>query len=266
MNFRIVSVLCLATAVVGRQEHGYIFLHGLGGGGGALGCAFMQAGLGLSSDDVRLECPEAECNAHTLLPPTWVEYFYPDSNIACVPSWFNFNLMPTLAVVSTSPGSDQEQLRGAANIVEELIEDMIADGIPSENIVLSGASQGGALTLYEAAHSKYKLGAFIPIVTWFPNLVVDPPTISDTVNADTPILHMNGAADPIVTLVAGYATEDVMRTVFSDYELKNIPLTTHTTTINPPTFLIMRQWLLDHNLLGIECLVPLPLTGCALTG
>jgi predicted esterase len=56
--------------------------------------------------------------------------------------------------------------------VEEEIKKMIQEGIPSENIVLVGVSQGGALTLYTALHTQYKLGGFIAIIAWLPLLKV----------------------------------------------------------------------------------------------
>ena len=51
----------------------------------------------------------------------------------------------------------------------EEIEDLIINHyVPSENIVVAGASQGGVLTIWCALYCKRKLGGFLPIVTWLP--------------------------------------------------------------------------------------------------
>ena len=73
-------------------------------------------------------------------------------------------------------GESKEDLEEALATIEGVIEELVEEGIPSENIVLSGASQGGVLTVYTALHSKHKLGGFMPIVTWFPLLKVEPPS------------------------------------------------------------------------------------------
>jgi len=51
-------------------------------------------------------------------------------------------------------------------IEKEEIEYLINQkGICPENIVISGMSQGGALTIWMALFSKYKIGGFIPMIT-----------------------------------------------------------------------------------------------------
>ena len=124
-------------------------------------------------------------------------------------------MMPAVSVLSPIPGESKDDLDAALLLVEDEIRDLIAEGVPSRNIVVSGLSQGGALTLYTAIHTKYKLGGFIPIVTWLPLRKVEPLTSLPTpVNRDTPILHMNGMADMIVPLwPAGKKTEKAMKEV-----------------------------------------------------
>jgi predicted esterase len=143
--------------------------------------------------------------------------------------------MPGLSVVSPIAGESKEELERAMKWVEEEIEKMIEEGIPSENIVLSGASQGGSLTLYTALHTKYKIGGFIPLVAWQPLLKIEPPASLPTpINKDTPIFHMNGKLDPIVPLICGWKTSAAFKQVFSNYNLETV-VGTHLTSINPFT-------------------------------
>ena len=63
-----------------------------------------------------------------------------------VTSWFNFWLMPGASVLSPVAAESKVDLEEALATIEEVIEELMEEGIPSENIVLSGASQGGVLT------------------------------------------------------------------------------------------------------------------------
>ena len=190
---------------------GLIILHGLGTDMGSenIAQAFLGShmlGLGLSSDTI-VKCPSADKKPVGVLPPTFIP------GLEFARSWFNFWMMPAVSVLSPIPGESKDDLDAALLLVEDEIRDLIAEGVPSRNIVVSGLSQGGALTLYTAIHTKYKLGGFIPIVTWLPLRKVEPLTSLPTpVNRDTPILHMNGMADMIVPLwPAGKKTEKAMK-------------------------------------------------------
>jgi len=252
MKLPVVCTLLLACFSVEEtqagKKHGLIILHGLGGGLGPTFCAAMTTGLLINTDEVRVECPEAECRSHSLLPPTWISELLPSSG-ACVPSWFDFKLMPGAAVLIHGHHSNRKQLNESSYLVDDIIQDMVDDGIPSENIVVTGPSQGGALALYHAVHSKFELGAFVPLIAWYPNLVSDPPIRFRPVNHEVPILNLLGAIDPIVPPVpAGSETRRVMEEVFPNYEQMDIPLTSH--IITPVTFAKMVQFFKDHGLLS----------------
>ena len=163
--------------------------------------------------------------------------------LAGIRSWFDFNQLPYKLVRGEGFESKQD-LENSLSLVEVEIEKMIQEGIPSENIVLSGMSQGGALTLYTALHTKYKIGGFLPMVTWLPLLGSEPPVSLPTpINKDTPIFHMNGNIDVIVPKVCGRATATAMEPVFTNYEQKNV-LGTHLTTLgNPLNFPKIHCWL-----------------------
>ena len=224
------------------NKAGLILLHGLGVSMGPdeLCSAFARGGLGLSRDTI-VRCPKAERRPVGILPPTLVP------GLQFARSWFNFWLMPGPSVLSSRPGEDRDELMAALRVVEGEIEYLMSLGVPSENIVVSGLSQGGVLTIWTAMHTKYRLGGFVPIVTWLPLAKVEPPRNLPfrPVNINTPILHMNGMADPIVPLwPAGKVSERLMKEVFTDYTFKAIPFTTHVTTApNPLTMPILKKWL-----------------------
>ena len=138
--------------------------------------------------------------------------------------------MPGLSVISPFATETKDDLKESLRTVEVEIEKMIQEGIPSENIVLIGASQGGALTLYTALHTQYKIGGFIAIIAWVPLLKPEPPASLPTpINKDTPILHLNGTLDLIVPVIAGCQSSKAMKKVF--------------TTINPLNSNKVYHWL-----------------------
>merc|ERR1712233_18893 len=197
-----------------------IFLHGLAVRGTTACEWLLGPGLGLSPSMNEVRCPSGPTKSTAIFPPTMIPGAGP-----FVTSWFNFWLMPGASVLSPIAGESKSDLEEALVTIEGVIEELMDEGIPSENIVLSGASQGGVLTIYTALHSKHKLGGFMPIVTWFPLLKVEPPS-----ELPTPLIP------------AGSRSKAAMEEVFSNYEMKN-RIGTHTTTMGPQNILTVRRWL-----------------------
>ncbi|KAM9986655.1 hypothetical protein ACTFIY_011070 [Dictyostelium cf. discoideum] len=105
-------------------------------------------------------------------------------------AWYN--------VTSFYPGS-QEDLIGlekSRKQIETIIEEEIKNGIPAERIVLSGFSQGGALTLYTGYQLKYKLAALITLSGFSPSLSL--PSKIKPENKDIPLTMFHGTDDKVV--------------------------------------------------------------------
>ena len=226
-----------SEALGATKTSGIIFLHGLGiklGDGRLVMCNYVSGSqFGLSNRRNKIVCPKAPKRVAKIIRtiiPLLGGTVLPKLDI--VRSWFDFSQLPRYLVQETDDRSESKpELDEALGWVEEEIEKMIQEGIPSENIVLSGMSQGGALTLYTALHTRYKLGGFLPAVTWLPLLGFEPPASLPTpINKDTPIFHMNGNQDIIVPEECGLATATAMEPVFTKYEQKNVR-GTHLTTL-----------------------------------
>ena len=209
------------------KESGLIFLHGLGVSLTAICRAMSGPALGLSVRKNKISCPEAPIQHNDM-----VTTIFPGMTGAR--SWFNFWNLPGISVRYSNPSESKDDLEEALVWVEEEIKKMIQEGIPSENIVLVGVSQGGALTLYTALHTQYKLGGFIAIITWLPLLKLEPPdSLPTPVNKDTPILHMNGNLDVLVPPAVGRACATAMQQVFTNYQQKNVKGNHKTIAIKP---------------------------------
>jgi len=241
-------------------NHAIIFLHGLGPKIQGPLCKMMAGPmLGLKNCEVR--CPLARSQSVGILPPTMI----PGFNAATggqIRSWFNFWLMPIMSIVAPNGGESKEQLDEALKIVDREIEDLHNNnGIPLENIVLSGASQGGVMTLYYALHGRYKLGGMIPIVTWLPLLQPEPPSsLKRPVNWNTPILHLNGIMDPIVPVPCAIATKRAMEPVFTNYQLK-LAIGTHVSTMGPHNIPFVKCWMKENTNIKFRFTLPCSLAG-----
>lgn len=122
-------------------------------------------------------------------------------------------------------------LPSAVAQVERHIEDMIDDGIDSRNIVLVGMSQGGAVALYTALNTYFKLGGVVGLITWLPRLPYEgcchraPVELPENkrgyvANANTPVLHINGLSDTTIPIEMGYTTRDALSKVMWDYDFR----------------------------------------------
>jgi lysophospholipase-1 len=246
-----------SKALGATKTSGIIFLHGLGiklGDGRYVMCNRVSGEqFGLSFRRNKIVCPLAPKRVAEIIRtiiPILGGIILPELNI--VRSWFDFSQLPLYLVrESDSRSESKPDLEEALGWVEEEIEKMIQEGIPSENIVLSGMSQGGALTLYSALHTRYKLGGFLPVVTWLPLLQFEPPASLPTpINKDTPIFHINGNSDLIVPEECGLATATAMEPVFTKYEQKNVR-GTHLTTLGLPSNSIKIYCWLKNNVPGM---------------
>ena len=116
--------------------------------------------------------------------------------------------MPSISVVSLIAGESKEGLSNSLTCVENSIEELSNEGVPSQNIVVIGISQRGVLTIYTALYTKYKIGAFIPIVGWLPLRKVEPIfKLPMLVNKEPQILQVQGKLDICVSYIATTKTK-----------------------------------------------------------
>ncbi|GAB3287692.1 alpha/beta hydrolase [Pseudidiomarina andamanensis] len=152
-------------------------------------------GLGADGNDFAPLVPH-------LTPPVAVRFIFPHAPQIPVtinggmrmPAWYD--------ILSMSLGRevDEQQLRDSAAAVHQLIEREIERGIPAENILLAGFSQGGAVA-YEAALTYPKhLRGLLALSTY---LATHQSITPHAANNDIPILVQHGSQDPVVPEALG---------------------------------------------------------------
>ncbi|MDH3689079.1 MAG: alpha/beta hydrolase [Gammaproteobacteria bacterium] len=102
---------------------------------------------------------------------------------------------------------DSEAIRESAEIVRALIEAQVERGIRTENIVLAGFSQGGAIALYTGLRYPQPLAGILALSTYLP-LADRLATEAHDSNQNTPIMLAHGTADPVVPLELGVLSQD----------------------------------------------------------
>ncbi|GAA5987616.1 hypothetical protein JCM10908_007137 [Rhodotorula pacifica] len=139
---------------IGRHSSTVIFLHGLGG-------RVVQV------------MPLVEHMRTRLYQASWVLPSAPDKAITAldgtaIPAWFD---MVKVSLPKNSPMPTKEaedDMRESVKRVHELIEDELAKGIDPDRIVISGFSQGCAISLLAAMSTPHKLGGVMCLSGWLP--------------------------------------------------------------------------------------------------
>lgn len=102
---------------------------------------------------------------------------------------------------------DEQGIYASSDAIHELIHMEINKGIPSENIVLAGFSQGGVIALHAGLRFPQKLGGIVALSTYLPTIPQLETEAAET-NKTTPILMVHGTADPVVEIQAGKMARD----------------------------------------------------------
>ena len=154
-----------------------IWLHGLG----ADGYDFAPVVDMLNLAQVRFILPHAPSMAVTR------------NNGYVMPAWYD------LYAPSDSQKEDLAGITRSEDYLNSLIENEIKRGIASDQIVLAGFSQGGAIALHSATRYPKKLAGVLALSTYLP-LKATLAKQAHAANLATPIFMAHGRADDIISL------------------------------------------------------------------
>lgn len=106
-----------------------------------------------------------------------------------MPSWYDIFSMELEREI------DEEQILASAAAVHQFIDRELERGVNSENVILAGFSQGGAVAYQAALTYPKRLGGLMAMSTYF----ATPKLCQQTeANAQLPILIQHGRADSVV--------------------------------------------------------------------
>ncbi len=105
---------------------------------------------------------------------------------------------------------DELGIRASIRLLNELIDQEVERGVPSENVFLAGFSQGGAIVLSGGIRCKHKLRGIIALSTYLPIAEKTDAEVSDA-NRDTPIFMAHGMLDPTISHALGEMSREYLK-------------------------------------------------------
>ena len=163
-------------------------------------------GLGADGNDFAGLVPELDLSA---CPP--IRFVFPHAPSMPVtinggyvmPAWYDIRGTDLVS------RQDDAGIRQSASAIHALIEFEASRGIPYENIVLAGFSQGCAMALHTGLRFEHRLAGIMALSGYLP--------LADTLtaerhpaNASTPIFMAHGSMDPVVVPARGESSRDLL--------------------------------------------------------
>ena len=105
-------------------------------------------------------------------------------------SWFDIVDWP----ISLAARDDGAGMAASVASTQAAIDELVADGVPAERIVVGGFSQGGAVALRAVFGAKQKLAGCVCLSGW----LFHRDEFDTGANAATPVFWGHGSEDPVV--------------------------------------------------------------------
>lgn len=172
----------------GEAEFAVIWLHGLGASGHDFEPIVPELKLPKSLR-VRFIFPHAPERPVTI------------NNGAVMPAWYD------ISSLDFNKRGDQEGFVSSGALVEAFIRDQATKGVVTENIILAGFSQGGALALHVGLRFPQRLAGVMALSTYLGTGA----TLAEegsVVNRHTPILYAHGLHDPMIPVAQARKSRD----------------------------------------------------------
>lgn len=134
---------------------------------------------------------------------------------------------------------DEAGMRASIAQLDELIAREIGRGVASENVILAGFSQGGAIAIAGGVRHAQKLGGIVALSTYLP-LAEKTAAETAAANRAIPIFQAHGAADPIVPLPLGTMSRDHLQRMGYTVEWHSYPMAHQ---VCAEEILDLRNWL-----------------------
>ena len=128
-----------------------------------------------------------------------------------------------IAGMEIAQKQDEAGIRASIAQLDELIAREESRGVPSENIVLAGFSQGGAVVLAGGLRHAQKLGGIVALSTYLP-MAEKTQVEASAVNRAIPIFQAHGSADPIVPQALGTMSREHLQALGYTIEWHSYPM------------------------------------------
>lgn len=187
-----------------NPRHAVVWLHGLGADGHDFEPIVPQL-TAASRRSVRFIFPHAPVRPVTI------------NGGMAMRAWYD------ILGVDIDRDQDMDGILASVRLVDALLDEQVAAGVPPENLVLAGFSQGGAIALRCGLARRETLGGLIGLSTY----LVDAAGLehwSATPAGALPILMGHGSQDPIVPVGLGEASAKRLREAGFDVSWQTWPM------------------------------------------
>ena len=178
--------------------HSVIWLHGLGADGHDFEPIVDELTL---SHNIRFIFPHAPSIPVSI------------NNGMVMPAWYDIRL------AQIDVAQDAEGIKKSEQSILALIEREIERGVKSENIILAGFSQGGAIALHTALRYEKPIAGIMALSTYLPLADTAEKEINEQ-NKNTPILIAHGILDPVVPYQLAIDTQTTLNQLGFSTDLK----------------------------------------------
>lgn len=107
-----------------------------------------------------------------------------------------------------SHNTDAEGINNSVTQIDALIANQIKLGFDSEQIIIGGFSQGGAIAYVSAINSHYKLAGVITLSCYLPKVAIK---LDNSINKKTPFLTCHGTSDQVVPYHEGLSAFEYLK-------------------------------------------------------
>ncbi|PXX91865.1 carboxylesterase [Marinobacter vulgaris] len=132
-----------------------------------------------------------------------------------MPAWYDIKAMDIDRVVDT------DQLVASSDAVAKLVDREIERGVSSENIIIAGFSQGGAVAYELGLSYPKRLGGILALSTYF--ATAKTVEVSDA-NRNIPISIYHGTQDPMVPESLGRLSVETLEKMGFEPSYKTFPM------------------------------------------
>jgi phospholipase/carboxylesterase len=187
-----------------KPTHAIIWLHGLGASANDFPPIVDHLGLN-HSPSIQFIFPQAPDRPITV------------NNGYVMPGWYD------IKGLNMKDKQDREGIEQSRATVETIIQEQISKGIASENIILAGFSQGGAVSYYTALRSHHRLAGVLAMSTYlvFPD---ESETEQTPVNKGIPIFASHGTQDSMVPVGLGEQGAQKVKSLGYEVTWKTYPM------------------------------------------
>jgi len=105
---------------------------------------------------------------------------------------------------------DETGIRASIGLLDELIDREAERGIPGENVLLAGFSQGGAIVLAGGIRRRTAVRGIIALSTYLP-MAEKTDAEASAANRATPIFMVHGMLDPTIPHALGEMSRDYLK-------------------------------------------------------